>query len=111
MNTDKKTVNINGQDLTTDEALKVLNDNDTIVSIMSVSIDNPNKKENEPLTNKGFVIDQDLIVHMCDALERFDAEAVKVSFKESSKIMGKTLYIIMCDPGGETDTMLSKKAE
>lgn len=100
---------INGQEMTKEEALAYIDNENTKISQFAMTVDK-RKPEGEPSekSHEGFSIDQELIQQMSEAMDEFNAGAIKVKVTESPKIMGRTLVIIMADADDPIISIIDK---
>lgn len=104
-------IKLDGVDAYSPEGQAIMEDDTKIVSKLTMtSVKDPADIEG-PLTNEGFEVPKELIKQMCDAMDMFNAGMVKIALTDSNKIMGRNLYIVMCDPGNEIDILLATKDE
>lgn len=90
-------IKVNGKNVSKKKAMKLLSDDNVIVSQATYNIVNKDKKKDEPLTDEGFDIGKDTISALSKSMDRHNASFAKLSFTNSSKIKGRTLVIIMAD--------------
>lgn len=101
-------VKINGQEVTVEQAIKMIDEDKMKITQFTVGIDgNKDKPKSEP-SHVGFKIDQEFISEVSKAMTHLEASRIISSFKNSPKIMGRNLYIIMADQDDEINGILEK---
>lgn len=90
------TYEVNGKKVSREEAVDFLN---RASKITHFSVTKNRESEKGELSHEGFEIEKSLISSMSKGMDEYEAGYLRVSFLDSSKIMGRDLYIVMMDPG------------
>ena len=92
-------VTINDKKYTKEEAKKIMEDPNVIITSVTIDFPSTEKKPGEPMTNEGFEITKEQIASLSKSMDKFEAGFMGASFENSGKIMGKSLYIFLMAPG------------
>jgi hypothetical protein len=100
-------IKVNDVEMSEEEALKVLSDESTVVTKVSMDIDNPNKLRSDPPNMDGFDIPRDLLVSMAQESDNVNG-GVTLTFSNCGKLGGKTLVITVKDTEEKTNPPTSE---
>jgi len=84
---------INGEEVSREEALELLNNKDSVVQDFAFTF--VNKKKDSPLTHDGFQLDKEFISELSKARERMKANNIKLWVEASPHIMGNDMLLCM----------------
>lgn len=91
-------IEVNGKQVSKKEALDLINNDETVISKASVTLENHNKNKSEPLSYEGFEIDKQFVGLSAKKKDKMNASIMATSFIKSPKINNNTFAMVILSP-------------
>lgn len=101
-------VKVNGKKMPADEALALLEREETKVNTVTIGWNNPDRKDDLPLTNEGFAIPKEIIGGLSEKMDECDAESITWRMLGSPYIKGRNLVLTIKEPKPKPTWLKSK---